>query len=358
MDPTWDSMGMRPDPPWSALRRPPPATWADLVCRLGKTPLVSIRAEIGDRQWTVRLKLEGANPFGSIKDRTAYGLIRSLELEHARASRLAVVESTSGNLGVALAWMCALRGHSFIAVVDPLVAPDNLALIEAAGARIVLVTGADDTGNYLAARIEQVRQICTRNPAARWSNQYARAANPQVHYLQTGPELLRQAGSRLDLVVLAVSTGGTLAGVASFLRSASPSTTVLGVDVMGSAALGGAPGRRLLTGIGASQRSLFVGDRHLDGRTWVDDATAIATCRMLAAGTGLCLGGSSGAVLAACMDYLGRHPRLRHPVCVCPDDGTRYRHTIYNDTWITEHDIDLNQATERLTALGLRFAPA
>src|SRR5262249_47554480 len=128
MDPTWDSMGMRPDPPWSALRRPPPATWADLVRRLGKTPLVSIPAEIGDRQWTVRLKLEGANPFGSIKDRTAYGLIRSLELEYARASRLAVVESTSGNLGIALAWMCALRGHSFIAVVDPLVAPDNLAL--------------------------------------------------------------------------------------------------------------------------------------------------------------------------------------------------------------------------------------
>lgn len=343
---------------WPTPHRPsPPRTWSELVRRIGDTPLVPIGVEVDGKRWTVLLKLESANPFGSIKDRTAYGLIRSLEVEHASENELTIVESTSGNLGAALAQMCRLRGHQFIAVVDPKVVPANLALIKAAGARIELVSEADETGNYLAARIARVQEICAATSVAHWSNQYARAANPRVHYLQTGPEILRQAGGNIDLVVVAVSTGGTLSGIATFMRSASPGTTVIGVDVEGSVALGGRPSTRWLTGIGANRRSHFVGDRHLDERTWVADALAIAICRKLHNEAGLYLGGSSGAVLAACISHLRRHTKVRRAVCVCPDDGAKYRESLYDDGWVRDREIDLNRALEKLAARGLRFMP-
>jgi cysteine synthase A len=258
---------------------------------------------------------------------------------------------------VALAEMCRLRGHTFVGVVDPKVSPANLAAMKRAGAQVEWATRADETGNYLQERIARVRAMCAAEPGVYWSNQYGRSANPRVHYLQTGPELLRQAGRDLDCVFVAVSTGGTLSGVGAYLRAASPLTTVIGVDALGSMALGGSRGTRWLSGIGATCRSNFVGAQHLDERSWVTDAEAIAVCRKLAAEAGLSLGGSSGAVVAACLRYLEEHPFIRRPVCLCPDDGDRYRTSLYDDDWVRDHDIDLASALARMDADDLRFGP-
>jgi cysteine synthase A len=329
-----------------------PQTWEEFTSRLGWTPLVPVRTTLRGRSYTLLLKLEGMNPFGSIKDRTAYGLLR--EEERGRTGRFAVVESTSGNLGVALAALCRFRGHTFIAVVDPKVQNENLALMAHFGAEILMVNDADGNDNYLAARLSRVRELLEEDPTLTWTNQYDNVANPLVHSRRTGPEILQQAGST-DAIFVPVSTGGIVAGVNTYIRHASPATRVVAVDLVGSAAIGGDSGPRHLTGIGANLRSRFALKSDLGDRIWVRDVDAVAVCRKLKAETGLDVGGSSGATIAACLSYLGDHPYLSRPVCVCPDSGWKYWDSIYNDGWADRNGLDLAAESARIDNEGIQF---
>jgi 2,3-diaminopropionate biosynthesis protein SbnA len=329
-----------------------------MVHRIGRTPLIPMEVRIGGRRWVLRLKLEGHNPLGSIKDRTAYGLIRSVEQERAADDPLTIVESTSGNLGAALAAMCKLRGHSLIAVVDPKTSPSNLSLMEHFGAEIEMVHRQDEAGSYLDERLARVKSICA-DEGASWTNQYANPANPGIHFRQTGPEIIMEAGHDTDFVFVAVSTGGTLAGIAGYLRSLRPKviTKVIAVDAVGSVALRTWPSTRKLTGYGSSCPSNFVDVGQMDGNAWVDDAETVATCRKLSEEAGLCLGGSSGAVVAASVRQLARNPHIRKIVCVCPDDGHKYRDSIYDDGWVRDRGIAVDETLDRYDAMRLRFAP-
>lgn len=317
------------------------------MTQIGNTPLAPIALSIHGRRRVVRLKLEGANPCGSLKDRTAQSLIDELEQHGALERSSVLVESTSGNLGVALAWLARRRGYHFVAVIDPKTTRENVRRLRRLGARIELVDTPDEAGGYLLARIERVRQLCASSPAYVWPDQYANPANPRAHEQGTGPELLQQLSGDLDAVFVAVSTGGTLAGLARFLRRESPATQIIAVDAYGSVALGGSPGPRLLTGIGASQASSFVSAGLYDDLIFVRDAEAFANCRALASGTGLAVGGSSGATLAACARVLARDPDLERVVCLCADRGQSYASTIYSNRWLARHGIDL-----RTTGLG------
>jgi N-(2-amino-2-carboxyethyl)-L-glutamate synthase len=348
-----------PPPASVTAVQPLPTSWNEMVRRIGGTPLVWVGMRLGRQSWRLRLKLESHNPLGSIKDRTAYSLIRAAEANRPVGERMVVVESTSGNLGAALAALCRLRGHAFIAVVDQKVSPRNLDLMRRFGARIELADQPSADGSFLADRIAWVRRICTSEPGAHWTNQYANPANPMIHFRQTGPEILRATGHEMDCIFIAASTGGTLAGIAEYLRRTVPrrSVRVVGVDAQGSVALGGQPGPRQLAGYGASRRSRFVQDRHVDETVWVADAETVAICRKLAAETGLWLGGSGGAVVAACVRYLRCQPHVTGPVCVCPDGGDKYLDSIYDDGWVHRHDIEVGRAFERYREMGLRFFP-
>jgi len=264
-----------------------------------------------------------------------------------------VVESTSGNLGGALAAACALRGHTFIAVVDPKMSAENLALMRQYGGCIELVTDADETGNYLNARIARVRQIRARLPWVHWTNQYANPANPRVHYRMTGPELAQQVNGSIDAAFVAVSTGGTLSGVGRYLHERLPGTRVVAVDADGSIALGGTAGPRRLTGIGANRRSTLVTAADYDEIRRPGDATAVATCRWLASQTGLRVGGSSGFVVAACLKYIAAHHEARRVVCLCPDGGIKYADTVYDDGWLAAKVIDPRPAYGWLSAFDV-----
>jgi 2,3-diaminopropionate biosynthesis protein SbnA len=311
------------------------------MTQVGNTPLAPIALRIHGRRRVVHLKLEGANPCGSLKDRTAQSLIDELEQRGALGRGSVLLESTSGNLGVALAWIARRRGYRFVAVIDPKTTPENVTRLRRLGARIELVDTADEAGGYLLARIERVRQLCASSPAFVWPDQYANPANPRAHELGTGPELVEQLTGGLDAVFVAVSTGGTLAGLARFLRRERPGTRIIAVDAYGSVALGGHPGPRLLTGIGASRASAFVSAELYDERVFVRDAEAFAFCRALASATGLAVGGSSGATLAACAHVLARDPDYERVVCLCADRGQSYGSTIYSDGWLARHGIDL-----------------
>ncbi|RCV49008.1 pyridoxal-phosphate dependent enzyme [Marinitenerispora sediminis] len=312
--------------------------------RIGRTPVLPIRLRVGGRWREVMLKLEQFNPGGSIKDRTAYALIEDLELRGRLRPGATVVESTSGNLGVALAYVCREYGYGFVAVVDPLVSEVNIETMRELGAVVERVQRSDVHGNYLAARRERVREIATGDPGCVWTDQYGNRANPRAHREQTGPEILRQAGPGLAAVLVAVSTGGTLAGIADYLRPAAPGCRIVAVDVRGSAALGGPRGPRRLVGIGASRRSAFVRPEHYDTAVHVSDAEAIAACRLLRRCTGIGIGGSSGAVLAAAARVLRADDRLERVVCVCPDGADRYESTVYNRLWLAKENIDPGDA--------------
>jgi 2,3-diaminopropionate biosynthesis protein SbnA len=314
------------------------------MTQVARTPLKPIALRVNGRRRTVHLKLEAANPCGSLKDRTAESLLDDLERRDLLERGSVLVESTSGNLGIALAWLARRRGYRFVAVIDPKTTPENVACLRQLGARLELVDTPDAAGGFLLARIERVRQLCASSPAYVWTDQYSNPANPRAHEQGTAPELFAQLGGKLDAVFVPVSTGGTLAGIAHFCRRESPGTQVIAVDARGSVALGGSPSPRLLTGIGAGKRSTFATPDLYDEAVRVGDAAAFAYCRALSASTGIEVGGSSGATLAACVHVLARDRDLERVACICPDGGGRYRSTIYSDGWLARNGIRLGSA--------------
>jgi N-(2-amino-2-carboxyethyl)-L-glutamate synthase len=308
-----------------------------LAQTVGNTPLEPLSLIINGTRRTIHLKLEGANPTGSAKDRTAKGLMQALEDEGRLQQNSIVVESTSGNLGVALSFLCKAKGYPFIAVVDPKTTQENSERMSALGAHIEMVKQPDQSGGYLLSRLERVRAFCQSSPRYIWPNQYEHMANPTIHYMDTGPEIYRQMHGHVDALFIAVSTGGTLAGISRFFREVSPKTRIIGVDAHGSIIFGTPPGTRLLTGIGSSRRSSFITQATYDEYMLAQDEEAFTYCRALAQTAGLHLGGSSGAVISMCARYLQAHPEAEHVVCLCADQGVNYTSSIYDDRWLVEH---------------------
>ena len=303
------------------------------------TPLLGVALWIGSRRWPVGLKLESHNPSGSIKYRTAQGLMSGLEESGTLRPGVHLVESTSGNLGVALAFLSQARGYRFTAVTDPKTDPAVLGRIEEMGGQTIRVTKPDAEGGYLLSRLAVVSQLLVEEPGAIWPNQYENPSNPAVHYRETAPEIYRQCPD-VDAVFVATSTGGTLAGVGRYLRRVAPAVRVIGVDVRGSRVFGLPGGKRLVTGIGSSRPSTFLRLGDYNDVMIIDDREAIVTCHQLRNELGIGLGGSSGAVIAACGRYLADNPWIRRPVCICPDGESNYLNTLYNPAWLDRHGLD------------------
>ena len=314
-----------------------------VVAQIGNTPIRRIRLLIGGKSRNVYLKLEGDNPGGSIKDRTALSLLRSLEKTGQLSTGVRLVESSSGNLAIGLAMLARHSGYRFTAVVDPKVTAENMCRLHDLGAETKMVETLDETGGYLLTRLARIREMLAEDPGLLWTNQYSNAANPEAHYSGTAPEIYRQMEHRVDAVFVAVSTGGTLAGIGRYFREASPDTRIIAVDARGSVALGGPPGARKLTGMGSSRRSEFVAPGLYDELIYVGDREAFAFCRALDAATGIKVGGSSGACLAACARYLQSHSRVERSVCICADRGEHYASSIFSNSWLAQNGLEIGR---------------
>jgi N-(2-amino-2-carboxyethyl)-L-glutamate synthase len=301
---------------------------------IGNTPTRAVRVKLGDCTRQIHLKLEGFNPGGSIKDRTAIALIRDLEAGMRLKRNGMIVESTSGNLGAALAYISRELGYRFTAVVDPKLTEENAEKMRRMGATLDHVTELDETGGYLLTRLRRVQELLSTIPGAVWPNQYENPVNAKAHFEETGPEILRQMNGKIDMAFLGVSTGGTLAGVSRFLRMALPRVSIVAVDAKGSIALGGTPGSRLLTGIGASRKATLLRRDDYSSVLYMNDIDAFACCRALARRTDLSVGGSSGAVVAAAIQWLACAPATTRAVCLCPDTGLNYQSSIFNDEYV------------------------
>lgn len=314
---------------------------------VGGTPLRALGMTLDDgRQARIHLKLEGENPGGSVKDRTAAALFADVTFRSRLRPGGFLVESSSGNLAVSMATFARAADVQFVAVVDSRTSPVMLERLSEVGATIETVDVRE--GDWLAARLARVQQICRDEPNAVWTNQYANPANPVAHFMGTGQELLRQAPEPIRFLFIAVSTCGTLAGIASLFRLASPLTKIIAVDVEGSTVFGGRAGPRALTGIGASRAPEFDLDGLVDGVVKVSTEEAVATCHAVGTKAGSLVGGSSGAVIAAARRVALRESALGGFFAICPDRGENYARTLFDHNWIRSQGINLGLQSHNL----------
>ncbi|MCN9243057.1 2,3-diaminopropionate biosynthesis protein SbnA [Streptomyces sp. RY43-2] len=313
----------------------------DIVATIGGTPLVALDRLFPPARFQVYAKCERFNPGGSIKDRAAKSMI-----EHAlRSGKLVpgistVVESSSGNLGIALAQLCNFYRLSLICVVDPRTTQQNAAIMRAYGAQVEVVDRDPATGEYLPARIERVRALLESVPDAYWPNQYANEYNARAHR-HTMREICEALPGGPDYLFLAAGTTGTLRGCAEYIQESGLATRVVAVDAVGSVIFGPPEPwerghRRTIPGHGAAVVPPLLRPGLADRVVKVTDLDCVHGCRRLLAEESILAGGSSGAVIAAltaAADWLEPGATC---VAVLPDGGDRYLDTIYSDAWV-EH---------------------
>lgn len=284
---------------------------------------------------SVFLKLEGLNPAGSVKLKTAVALVEAAEDSGHCFPRTRLIESTSGNLGVALAMVCAAKGYALTCVTDPNATRQSRRLMEVLGAEVVVIDVPDAQGGYLQSRIDYIGERLHRDPGLHWLNQYANPAGPRAHRDRTGRALLREIG-HIDYAFIGAGTTGTLMGCAEYLRRHSPVTRIIAVDAAGSVTFGGPAARRHLPGLGTSRRPEILDTRNIDDVVLIPEADSVGMCRMLAEERGLLLGGSTGTVLCAVQDAAKNIPDGSVVAAISPDFGDRYLETVYNDAWVAE----------------------
>lgn len=278
------------------------------------------------------LKCEGMNFAGSIKYKTAVNMLDDAARSGRIRSGSTLIESSSGNLGIALSMAAASRGYSLVCITDLRCNSAAIRSMEAYGATVEIVTGSHPTG-MLQARIDRVRELTVANPDWMWLNQYENEANWKAHCATTGPEIFDGIG-QVDVVFVGAGTCGTLMGVSRFVRTHSPRTRVIGIDSAGSVTFGGEAGVRHIPGLGAGVQPPFFESEEIDGVVTVDEAATVRASRALAQ-RGFLLGGSTGTVVAGAVAWLSQHgDRDTVGVAISADLGERYLETIYDDDWV------------------------
>ncbi|RZM84014.1 2,3-diaminopropionate biosynthesis protein SbnA [Pseudoalteromonas rubra] len=281
------------------------------------------------------LKIEGLSIGGSIKIKPALKMINRLEIQGKLRPGSRVIESSSGNLGVALSIICAAKGYEFNCVVDPNILPSSERLIQAYGAKIIKVTNKDENGGYLNSRIRKIRAMCQYDESLIWINQYENIDNIEAHYLTTAKSIARQF-PELDYVFVGAGTTGTLGGISQFFARNMPNTKIIAVDSVGSITFGGSSGKRRIPGLGASKEPPISRLSHFHDIIRIPEPDTLAMCHSLAR-KGLLFGGSTGTVLAGVQQYADKIPNNATVVAIAPDLGERYLNTLYSPHWINEH---------------------
>lgn len=318
-----------------AARRMPHPVHASIVECIGSTPLVSLNRLFCDRQVTVLAKLEYMNPGGSIKDRPASFIIeQGIQAGLIQPGKTHLIESSSGNLGIAIAMVARVYGLQFTCVVDPKITTPNLKILQQLGANVEMVQQADDQGGYLKTRISKVQELLETLPQAFWLNQYANPLNWQAHYHGTGYEIVHQLDQPIDYLVAAVSTTGSILGCARCLRETFPHLQVIAVDAVGSVIFGAPPAPRELPGIGSSRVPELCNRSEIDQVIYVNDAESAQGCRQLLRQEGILAGGSSGSVVSAIQKLMPQLPANSRVLTVFPDRGDRYLDTVYDNQWV------------------------
>jgi cysteine synthase A len=295
----------------------------NIADHVGQTPMVQI-TRLLDPELGVKLyaKLEMFNPGGSVKDRIGRAIIETAERGgRIEPGRTTIVEATSGNTGIALAFICAAKGYDLILTLPQGMSRERAGLLRLYGARVEMV---ESLGGMHEA-VNAARQLA-KQPDFFLPDQFSNPANPQAHRLTTGPEIIEALGGAADVLVAGVGTGGTITGVGQALRRARPKCRIVAVEPASSPVLsGGKPGPHKIQGIGAGFVPAVLGREMIDEVIAVEDEDALDTARAAARREGLLVGISGGAALWAALE-VARRPSSRGKsiVTILPDSGERY----------------------------------
>ncbi|MGW0816474.1 2,3-diaminopropionate biosynthesis protein SbnA [Streptomyces viridiviolaceus] len=304
------------------------------------------------------LKCEGFNFAGSIKLKAANEMVASAERDGILKPDSILVESSSGNLGVALSMIAASKGYKFLCVTDSRCNLSTRLLMEALGSRVHIVADPDENGGFLGTRVEYVRSLCASDSRYVWLSQYTNPGNWRAHYRTTAQQIASHF-PRLDVLFIGTGTAGTLMGCARYFRQWHRPVRIVAVDSVGSVAFGGEPGRRMIPGLGMSMRPPLLDESYVNEVIKVEEAETIRACHRMAR-RGFLFGGSTGTVVSGAADWLSRHDsRDITAVAIAPDLGERYLDTIYQTNWLQDlYGDQILDPEEQMTATIPEREPA
>jgi len=308
----------------------------NIVDAIGNTPLV--RLSHLHPPGNLVAKIEYMNPGGSIKDRIALGMIERAERNGWLKPGGTIVEPTSGNTGVGLAMVAALRGYKLIAVMADKQSEEKRALLRAYGAEVVVCptdVEPDDPRSYYSV----ADRLTAETPGAYRPDQYSNPANPQAHYEQTGPELWEQTDGEIDVLVIGLGTGGTVSGAGRYLKERKPDLLIVGVDPEGSIYTADSEDdvtTYLTEGVGEDFWPETYDPSLVDEYEMVTDAETFAMTRRLAAVEGIFSGGSAGMAVVGALRVAERRPDDL-VVVILPDSGRNYISKLYSDDWMRDN---------------------
>ena len=288
---------------------------------IGNTPLVRLRRLAEPRMATILAKLESFNPGGSVKDRICLAMIEDAESRGLLKPGATVVEPTSGNTGIGLAMICAVKGYAIILTMPETMSAERIQILNSYGAKVVLTPA----GEGMIGAVKRAEQIAKEIPRAFVPQQFMNPANPDIHRRTTAQEILRATEGDLDAFVAGVGTGGTITGVGEILKKKEPRIRVVAVEPKSSPVLsGGQPGPHMIQGIGAGFVPQVLNRAVIDEIITVSDEQAYETSRALAREEGLFVGISAGAACWAARKVAKELGAGKTVVVVLPDTGERY----------------------------------
>ena len=313
---------------------------------IGRTPLVRLNRVAAQIACPLYAKVEFFNPGGSIKDRIGLNIITEAEQSGRLKPGGTIVEATSGNTGVGLAIVAAIKGYKTVFVLPDKMSQEKIQLLRAYGARVIVTPTAvepDDPRSYYSV----AKQIVAETPNAILANQYHNPENPHSHYLSTGPEIWEQTRGQVTDVVMGMGTGGTISGIGRYLKEKNPAIKIIGVDPTGSILLetwqkGSIPDDAVarpykIEGIGEDFLPSTLNLSVIDDVVRVTDKEAFQWTRRIVRDEGIFCGVSSGAALAGAMRYVQELSSDHLAVVIFPDSGSRYLSKVFDDNWMREN---------------------
>jgi cystathionine beta-synthase len=310
---------------------------------VGGTPIVKLQKLARHVPADIFVKCEYLNPGGSMKDRVARNIVTDAERRGQLGPGGTIVEATSGNTGMGLALVAALRGYACVFVMPDKMSPEKVAGLRAFGARVVICPTAvepDDPRSYY----QTAKRIVAETPGAFYANQYHNPANPDAHYTSTAPEIWQQTNGEVDVFVAGMGTGGTISGCGRFFKEKKPGFRLVGIDPIGSLYYEYVKTGRMtrpfayyVEGIGEDFLPSTMNLKLVDEIVRVDDKECFLMTRELVRQEGLFVGGSSGAAVAGAIKYAEASKRKENILVLLPDGASKYLSKIFDDKWMREN---------------------